>query len=306
VRRKIELAFDAQLLPVTVNRQSIALVDASGNGVATLVLTYDPVARVVVLEPQENSAWLQPGLAYKIVLGIPSGESDTGGLRSITRATLDPASTRVLGFQTCGGTVACPTAPLPPPPATMRFCNDIEPIFKGHCSAPGLCHGADGANPAASLILDTSVGVAKTAIGRVAQGSNTGAVSGRAEPPGRQFGIDMPIIDPGSPANSWLVYKLLMSTPHDDGVDSGAELRPRCFPSETPNPAIDPFGGASPYTASFARMTDDDRAALSNYVFGNAMPYPSPDNTIGFAELERIRLWIAQGAVVEECGACEP
>jgi hypothetical protein len=310
VRKNIELAFDQQLLPLSVNRQSIGLRDASGNGVTSLVITYDPVARVVVLEPPAGGDWLQPGLAYEVVLGVPHGDDDSGGLRSITRATLDPNSTRIIGFQTCGGVSACPSDPLPPAPTTVRFCNDVLPIFLRHCSSPGLCHGTDAVNPypAAGLLLNDSINFAKTAVGRVAQSSNTGPSAGRAEPPGHEFGISMPIVDPGAPANSWLIYKLLLSQPHDDGVDAGAETRARCYPDagEIPNPPVDPFGGRQPFSVQFARMTDADRALLSDYVSGNPMPYPvGGGNQIDFADLERIRLWIAQGAVIEDCGGCE-
>jgi len=304
VRRNIELAFDQPLLPLSVNRQSVGLRDANGNGVTSPVILYDPITRVVSIAPPAGGPWLQPGLAYKVVLTVPSGEDDASGLRSVGRGTLDPKVRHEIGFQTCGGTRPCPATPLPTV-ARVRFCNDVMPIFVRHCSG-GICHGSPVGDqkPAASLVLDTSIGVAKTAIGRVAQGANTGASSGRVQPAGHLFGVDMAIVQPYSPANSWLMYKLAIDEPHDDGVDAGAALRPRCYPTESPNAPVDPFGGGSPFQVKYTRMSASDRAALADYVFGNPMPYPSPDNTVGFDEIERIRAWIEQGAVVEECGAC--
>ncbi len=274
-------------------------------------MTYDPVTRVLTLQRPVDGAWLQPGQAYKVVVGIPAGDDDSGGLRAIDRATFDPslpASTRVVGFVTCPAS-GCVTdgGGVTPSATRVRFCNDVFPIFTEHCSA-GVCHGTpeQGNAPAAGLVLTTSLGIAKTAIGRVAQGANTGAASGRAESPGHIFGVDMPIVAPGSPGNSWLMYKMLLAVPRGD--DAGAPaLRKRCFPNvDKPNPPIDPFGGAPPSAAPFLRLDAMERARLSDLVLGNAMPYPSPDNAISFAELERVRLWIEQGAEVDDCGACEP
>jgi hypothetical protein len=53
---------------------------------------------------------------------------------------------------------------------------------------------------------------------------------------------------------------------------------------------------------------------LSDFVLGREMPYPNmgPDGPtdgtpgLNFGELERLRLWIAQGAPIQDCGACEP
>ena len=306
----IQLAFDRLLLPLTINRQSVGLREANGDNVTSPVMTYDPVTRVLTLEKPVDGTWLAPGQAYKIVLGVPSGDEDSGGLRAIDRATFDPslpASTRVIGFVTCPASGCVADGGAPRLASRVRFCNDVFPIFTEHCSA-GICHGApeQGNAPAAGLLLSTSLGVAKTAIGRVAQGANTGAASGRAESPGHLFGVDMPIIAPGSPANSWLMYKMLLSVPRADDAGLPA-VRKRCFPNrDKPNPPSDPFGGNPPSSAPFLRLDDAERARLSDLVLGNAMPYPSPDNTISFAELERVRVWIEQGAEVDDCGACEP
>lgn len=306
-RGTIQLAFDRFLLPYSVNRQSVVLREAGGNAVTSPVITYDPAARVVTLRAPVEGPWLVPGQPYVVALGIPNGDDDSGGLRAIDRATLDPSlppSSRLIGFQTCAEGTSC--GGVPSTPARVAFCNDVLPIFTKHCSA-GICHSAPSdatTGPAASLVLTTSIGVAKTAIGRVAQGSNTGPVAGRAEPPGHVFGVDMPIIAPGSPADSWLMYKLLLAEPRAD--DAGAPaVRPRCYIGETPNAPSNPFPGGVVSFAPFTPVAADERARLSDWVLGSAMPYPSSDG-VSFAEIERVRVWIEQGAVVEECGACEP
>ena len=63
--------------------------------------------------------------------------------------------------------------------------------------------------------------------------------------------------------------------------------------------------------APLARPYADDleRTLLSDYVLGREMPYPAPGNAyfsqpLTFQERERIRIWIARGAPVRDCGAC--
>jgi hypothetical protein len=195
----------------------------------------------------------------------------------------------------------------------MHFCVDVLPIFQNKC-AYGPCHATPQnmgssprfpngeSSPAAGMILDSSEGVASTAVNHVAHGSNTGAAAGTGGPPSTPFGIDMPIIDPGAPDNSWLLYKTLLNIPatQDDGV---AGL---CGPYVTASSFAQ--GVSSP-------VSSDERARLSNYILGREMPYPmnptepepaadAGDLPLSVAELERVRAWIGQGAVVEDCAQC--
>lgn len=226
----MQIQFDRMLLPSTVNRQGIALVDAN-NAPLLPVVTYDPVARVVTLSPQAGSAWLKPNQPYKVLLHVARTDDDPFGVRAIDRAGLSPKDPNLqIGFLTS----APSGAGTAEPPAD--YCRDVAPIFQGRCSASS-CHGAriagadtsrfgDGlSSPAAGLILETSAGM-RQAIGRVANGANTGA---RATPssPARVFGIDMPVVDPGFPANSWLMYKLLLAAPSDPATVPAATFN-RC------------------------------------------------------------------------------
>ncbi|WP_394842947.1 hypothetical protein LZC95_38475 [Pendulispora brunnea] len=305
------LAFDRLLLPSTVVRQSIYIFDGFNVALSPTV-QYDPVTRVVTLGSPRQSEWLKPGQPYKIVFTIPSGNEDNNGLRAIDRATLDPASERVIGFFTD----SAPTGT--PGPPRVDFCTDVLPIFQQHCSA-GQCHGEPGpttpssrfpdgqSHPAAGLVLETPGGVLSTAIGigtrRVAIGSNTGPRT-LPQSPGRMFGLDMPIVDPGSAANSWLLYKLLLAPPPPPGTPPS--VRRKCDGS----PGTPPQGGYQP-PVSYAVLSDAERARLADFIPGNRMPYP-PDPASGdrrenltVGEVQRISTWIAQGAVTNEC-ACEP
>lgn len=93
----------------------------------------------------------------------------------------------------------------------VDFCADVLPIFQAKCASP-TCHG-DGGQAAAGLVLTTPAGVAKTAIGVVARGADTTGRSGAPESEGEVFGVGMPLVAPGNPASSWLLYKVDLAPP---------------------------------------------------------------------------------------------
>ncbi len=318
----IEIAFDRLLNPLTVTRQSVVLRDAAGNAVSAPIVTYDPVARVVTLQSPAaggSPCWLDSGQPYTVTLGVPQGPGDTSGLRSIDGAPLDPSGTLQIGFMT--SSPACSSSP--PAAPHVDFCVDLfTPIFQQRCSAP-QCHGSptmvnpqtfpqfpDGmSRPAAGLVLDSAIGIQNTALRRAAQGSNTGPHAGYGSPPGPIFAVDMPIVDPGDPGNSWLLYKTLlapppaMSAPDFALVCGGSVIQPApSFEDITPG----------------APMSNDERARLANFIPGREMPYPTapgagdpvpPDKTLdnptlSIDELERLRIWIAAGATVVDCSTC--
>lgn len=323
----LRLAFDRLLLPLTVTRQTVVLRDASGNPASVPIVDYDPVARTVSISnpdptnPDPTKCWLLAKQPYTIRLGIPSGaDDDLGGIRAIDRATLDPTQPLEIGFMTsatpCGGTV---------PPPQMNFCVDVLPMFQSKCSAP-QCHGSpqnigaksatfpDGySRPAMGLVLDNSVGFQATAVGRVAEGSNTGARAGLGSPPSHLFGVDMPIVDPGDPGNSWLLYKLLLAPPPTYGDGGDPNVPPTTCAGVT-------TAGPFPIKIAVPPLSDDERARLSDYVLGREMPYPTlpgsgdpapvtetTDNPpLSFDELEKVRAWILGmvGSGVVDCSAC--
>ncbi|MEA2747496.1 MAG: hypothetical protein QOI41_1639, partial [Myxococcales bacterium] len=297
----IQIAFDRYLLPASVNRQSIAIVDGAHQPLSqdlAPVVVYDPIARTVTLYPPKQP-WLTEGQPYTLLLGVPEGDADIGGVRAIDRATLAPEQTREFGF------IVGPKANTPVEP-TVSFCRDVLPIFASKCSLP-TCHGTGGL-AAASLVLDTSAGVGATALNRIAQGSNTGPLSTRPPAGQTHFGIDMPIIDPGNPGNSWLIYKVDLARPPGlvDQTDklacSAGLLEPRV-----------PFVFA-PLVPQAQRTADDiERSILSDYILGREMPFPAlsvtgyADSPLTFDEREIVRIWIkglVPGGALPECGGC--
>lgn len=297
----IQIAFDRYLLPSSVNRQSIAIVDGAHQPLppelAPIVL-YDPIARTATLSPPKQ-LWLTQGQPYTLVLGVPEGDADQGGVRAIDRATLFPGQQREYGF------IVGPRANRPIEPA-VSFCRDVLPIFAAKCSL-STCHGTGG-QAAASLVLDTSAGVGATALNRIAQGSNSGPLSARPPAGQTQFGIDMPIIDPGNPGNSWLIYKVDLARPptladtSDKFACTSGLLEPRV-----------PFVFA-PLVPQAQRTADDiERSILSDFILGREMPFPPLsatsyfDTSLTFEEREMVRIWIkglVPGGALPECGGC--
>jgi hypothetical protein len=303
----IQIAFDRYLLPVTDVRQSFPIVDGQNRPLPPELLpnvSYDPVARTVTIIGPRGSGepWLTEGQLYKLLLLVPEDDSDASGARAIDRATLDPAQRRVYEFFVGPPTVREPLEPK------VHFCTDVLPIFVAKC-AGGTCHGPDPSTAASGLVLTSSAGVAHTAIDRIAQGANTGGRTARGgEAPGRIFGVDLPLIAPGNPGRSWLLYKIeLARLPRlDVGPNPGYVCTGEAGGEPLPPPAL-PYRPLVPLSLEADEI---ERDILNDHVLGREMPFPASQveiyeqQSLTFDERERVRLWIAQGAQTPECGGC--
>lgn len=299
----IQIAFDRYLLPATILRQSYSVLDGNNQPIANsslLQTIYDPVARTVTITGG-GGRWLEPNQLYSFVLGIPEGDGDLGGFRAIDRATLDPNQPRAFRF------VAGPEAGQTALDPSVDFCADVLPLFNAKC-AGSTCHGSN-ARAASGLILTTTAGVVNTVIERLALGANTGARSRYEEPSRRVFGINMPLVTPGDPASSWLLYKVDLAPPPPRST-----LAPPTFTCTPPAGESPVLETAEDYVPLLPEATtpasDAERAVLNDFVLGREMPYPLADAKdypylpLTFQERERIRIWIARGAPTRECGGC--
>jgi hypothetical protein len=273
----IELSFDRYLNPLTVTRQSFALRDAFNQAPVNQTVSYDPVRRVVTLSnPSPGKPWLIEGQPYKVIVPAPASPDDLA-LRSIDGAGL--TANVVIGFF-----AAAARGKAPDPP--MSFCRDVFPILR---SCRG-CHGAPNEGEAVSawagLILETEGGIEATAKNRVSHATNTGARSVGA-PPGVLFGVDMPLIDPGNPGNSFLLYKL---------------IRRPAGPNEQRAPATKCTAATVPTWDVASSPIDAELESLSTVIPGRAMPLSG--EALSAQELDRLRLWIEQGAPIEACTPC--
>lgn len=302
----LQFSFDRYLLPSTTTRQGYAIADNTNHvlppeGFQTI---YDPVARTISITGPSGpgTAWLTPGLDYKLVFFVPpNNTSDIQGFRAIDRAPLDPNQNRTFVFK--AGAARGVTAFEP----KMDFCADVLPIFVRKCDGP-LCHGS-GDRSASSLILTSGDGVRVTAVGRVAQGSNTGGRSFTPSPAGPEFGVDMALIEKGNPGASWLMYKIEMAPHPVIDASTGVAEKILCTPPPGATPIPSPAAAYAPLAPVIPEANDSERARLEDYILGRYMPYPTPAadavlQPLTFDERERVRIWIAAGAETRDCGGC--
>lgn len=295
----VRVRFDRYLLPSSVTRQTVQLFEGD-RAVASPIVTYDPVTLTVSLSnPDPTTAWLTPGQPYKVVFPTTGAT-----LRAIDGAGVDPTTSTTIGF-TATSSMDAPSDPAAP---AMNFCTDVYPVFVMKCGTGTVCHAdpSGDQNPATSLVLLSPEGVQNTAIRRVAQAANTGARAGVGSQTSRVFGVDMPLIQPGDPGNSWLLYKVLLAPPPI--VDPAAPITPKLRCRTKANVLSD----AATIVQTEITPSDAERAVLNDAVMGREMPYPPAPGPLSYAtsalsfeERQRLRLWIAQGAIVEACGTCE-
>jgi hypothetical protein len=213
---------------------------------------------------------LQPNTLYTVELPIFSDDSQTG-FRAFDGAPLAGTTPVRFAFFTGDGPGAAPTPPLAAP-----SCEDVARVFDG-CAG---CHGALGVEPAPRMGLSLVAweGIASSAVGRVAHQTEIGATTGVTNEAPLRFGVNMPIIDPERPDNSYLLYKLL--------------LRPEAY---EPSPGVaDDCAAATPCDAP-------DPAELERlrtwFVRGSPMPATEPGQSfVHHAEAALLERYIVTGA----------
>ena len=136
------------------------------------------------------------------------------------------------------------------------------------------CHGASVDGPdgfvgaAAGLDLSSSAGIVATALGQVAHQTQTGEHAARGEAHPARFGRAMPIVSPGFPGDSYLLYKQIV------GAD---------------------------YAASEAAPALDEIERLrATVVVGMPMP-PAAGTWPGLGGLAQQTRWIGLGAETQAC-----
>lgn len=208
-----------------------------------LAPTYNPVQREVIFRQVEGMPGLVPGTRYALTVLRPLGEAAPAGIRAFDGAPL-AANTRI------EFTVAATNPPQAMPerqPSGDFYCQrDLEcvaaaPECQGNPAADPACHACvkgaamllnncagchSDTNTAAGLDLsvaelDLSSGMVKTlytrpdalyetAIGHAAHQTQMGERAHVGEKIPERFGRAMPLIDPGNPGNSYLLYKIIV------------------------------------------------------------------------------------------------
>ncbi|HWP07280.1 MAG TPA: hypothetical protein VNN72_16120 [Polyangiaceae bacterium] len=271
----ITLRFDRFLLPSSAVRQSMSVYTGVQtnpalpvtNQRAELSPRYDLIERSVRYVFPAGFA-LHPKTLYTIELPIYT-EQTGFGFRAFDGAPLEGSTPVRLAFFTGLGPAGAP-APSPAPPA----CDDVLALFDGCLE----CHGALGgdAAPHMGLSLDGWDDIQTTAIAKVAHQTEIGETTGVTNEAPLRFGVNMPIIDPERPDNSYLMYKLL--------------LRPEAYEPGAPTDCEEPESCSPPDGEELERLR-------AWFVRGEPMPETAPgESFIDHAALASLQSFIRGGA----------
>jgi hypothetical protein len=266
----VTLSFNRFLRPDTAIRQSIAFYTGNPANAAPPVSAtrpevtpqYDLMERSVrfVLPPGFT---LEPHALYTVELPVADND-EAFGFRAFDGVPLAGKTSQRISFFTGSG----PRAPAAP---AVPSCTDFLDRVSGCVAAS--CHG--GTEPALGLSFEGLEALRATAVGQPAHETETGDTTGIAEQNPERFGVNMPIIDPGRPDNSYLMYKLLIgAAPYELEPGEACPAGERC---EAPEPA------------------ELDRLRIW-FVRGEPMPYlGAADQFVHHDELRAIQAFIAEG-----------
>jgi hypothetical protein len=267
----IELRLNRYLLPATAVRQAILVYAESRDRPRFLVPEYDVLERVLLFhQPAPPLGPLEPGLLYTVELVVPT-EPGSEGLRAFDGAPLEPGPVPLqFHFRTAR---ALPTAQQAAPEPVR--CADALAVFAaGGCNGQN-CHDAE--EPRMGLNLDSAAGLVTTGIDRIAHQTAIGPRSTPLEEPSR-LGVQMPIVDPGRPDNSYLMYKLLRHPQTFAGV---CETRHRV-----------------PLAGQCIALPEAESTRLREwFVRGEPMPLEPPPGEFDIEDVRRLQRFIASGAV---------
>jgi hypothetical protein len=304
----IELRFDRYLEPDAAIRQSIVLFqrlneDDQPIGGAFLQPDYDLVERVVVyrLNRERHPDGLDPGSLYKVRVVAPA-EAGADGFKAFDGAPLTADGSVALEFQFRTATAPAEWPPEQPAPT----CRDmIERVFPGAgCQSPGCHNGVEDPDcpprmaqdpqgecvgvPRMGLRFESAPGLVETAIRRVAHQTDIGSQAGVPLQNPARVGVAMPIIDPGKPGNSYLLYKLLRRPQNffqrfDDAGDTCRTEHLAPLPND----------------ACLPPTPEESRRLREWFVRGEPMPLNEAAE-INVQHLRDIQRWIAAGAICGE------
>ncbi|MEI9953093.1 MAG: Ig-like domain-containing protein [Pseudomonadota bacterium] len=288
----IELRFDRFLLPGGLNAGlSLFTGNPPANGVF-LDAEYDMIERVVVYRPARQ---LQPNTLYTVQL-IPS-TNPTRGFWAFDRAPLEEGTVPLrFSFSTGSGPRSEPAMPAPPLDTCETMSNGpLRSCVSCHASKADAQTTPPSNFPPMGLDLSSERGLYYTAVRHVAHQTETGnTAAGQGLQSPARFGVQMNVVDPGSPATSYLMYKLLRKP---ENFAAAAEA-PSCVTGY--HPPVSELDCLPP--------PEDERVRLREwFVLGDPMP---KDGTSSVGEpilsatsrenLVRISAWIATGATCPE------
>ena len=288
----IELRFDRFLLPRGLDwGLSLYSGNPPANGVG-LRLEYDMIERVVVYRPTRP---LQPNTLYTAqILSYPEPGR---GYWAFDGAALEEGAVPLqFSFSTGAGPRSEPVPVASPADTCETMTNGpLDSCASCHATKPDAQSTPASNFPPMGLDLSSTRGLYYTAIRQVAHQTVVGnSATGQGLQSPARFGVQMNIVDPGSPATSYLMYKLLRKA---ENFGPPGEV-PRCV-SGYHSPVSELDCQAPP---------EEERVRLREWwVLGDPMPM---DGTSSMGELipsatnrenlVRISAWIATGATCAE------
>ncbi len=283
----IELRFDRFLLPSGGLAAGLRVFTGDAANSVDFLPEYDVIERVVVFR---SSRRLQPNTLY--TAQVLMGPDPSRGFWAFDHAPLEAGDVPLrFSFSTGSG----PSADAPRPATRAETCETLlagplRSCTKCHTTRPGPDTIPPSKYPPMGLDLSTARGFFYTAIQHVAHQAETGntASNNGLQAPSR-FGVQMNIVDPGFPATSYLMYKLL-EKPENYRLD-GTE--PSCETGY--HPPVSAGNCRPPSAVELMQLREW-------FVLGDPMPKDQPpwETSISHAGLVRAAAWIAAGA------DCEP
>ncbi len=265
----LRFRFDRWLLPTTATRQSLAMY-TSGTGLGVMLRpSYDAASRTI---EYNFDAPMPGGVVFNLRLLDADQDPNGFGFRGFDGVSLNSSET-----------IAFRTSVAPDPTASQVLavpnCADAMRVLdRAGCSGLG-CHSREVSSnctgtaagmawdqslqqcvnvPRMGLLLDDAQGLQSTAINHVAHETQNGTdISLRFESGGR-FGEQMPIIDPGRPENSYLIYKLLIGEAFNRELNDRADA---LDPMRAVPMTGDQIGHARDWFIQFGPMPPDEVGA---------------------------------------------
>lgn len=288
----IELRFDRFLLPNGLE-WGLSLYSGSppANGVP-LRVEYDMIERVVVFRPTRR---LQANTVYTAQLVTYPNPGQ--GVWAFDHAPLTEASAPLrFSFSTGRGPRTERALPSPPQDTCETMAQGpLDSCASCHATQSGAASSTPSVFPPMGLDLSSARALYDTAIRQVAHQTETGnnAASEGYQSPAR-FGVQMNVIDPGSPATSYLMYKLLRKVENYQVSADG----PGCVTGH--HPPVSDLDCQPPPEEELARLRQW-------WVLGDPMPKDGTSSmgavipsAITRENLLRISAWIADGATCPE------
>jgi hypothetical protein len=248
---------------------------------------------------------LEPNTRYTVEIAAPADGGDPYGIRAFDGAVLENKFT--FSFMTgdehtpldepnrdgpfCQPQDGCysPANPCDPPDMASTFTDTPNNLLMSTCAESGQCHGPpdDPANPPTGLvgrvflINDGGGNQISAYINRVATETAGGPNPILVNRGSAAVGQDMPFIDPTNPANSYLLYKMLLRLAETDPTPrtTPAPIYKCASVADAGNTAVDAGTDASADAGDASLDAPGDAADASLDAPGDALADVASDSS---------------------------